>query len=86
MALFGLGLAGCIPAEVASSGASPDSGCVDNINDAVRLFNDVLLSLVDNLNDNFNDAQFTYINFYEFGLSNLTALGMHLVIAFSCLC
>ncbi|XP_034697270.1 GDSL esterase/lipase At1g29670-like [Vitis riparia] len=75
LALFGLGLIGCAPAELASFGPSPGSNCVDAINDAVRLFNTGLVSLIDDLNKNFTDAKFTYINFYEIGSTNLTAFG-----------
>lgn len=84
LALFGLGLIGCAPAELASFGPSPGSNCVDTINDAVRLFNTGLVSLIDDLNKNFSDAKFTYINFYEIGSTNLTAFGMHTASTFPC--
>ncbi|GMH05189.1 hypothetical protein Nepgr_007029 [Nepenthes gracilis] len=62
VALFGLGLIGCTPAEIAIHGATNGSACVDNINAAVLIFNDKLISLVDKLNARHTDANFTYIN------------------------
>lgn len=59
--MFGLGQIGCTPAEVARFNTS-GKPCVDLINDAVKLFNDRLKPLVDNLNTNFTDARFTFIN------------------------
>ncbi|GAB4831512.1 hypothetical protein Ancab_005530 [Ancistrocladus abbreviatus] len=61
VALFGLGFIGCTIAEISMYGASR-SGCVDRINNAVLLFNEKLVSLVDELNGSFSDAKFTYLN------------------------
>ncbi|XP_052203265.1 GDSL esterase/lipase At5g45670-like [Diospyros lotus] len=63
MALIGVGQIGCSPNALAQN--SPDgSSCIPRINYANRLFNDRLKSLVDNLNTNFGDAKFIYINAY----------------------
>lgn len=63
MALIGVGQIGCSPNELAQN--SPDgTTCVEKINSANRLFNDRLKSLVDELNNNFPDGRFIYINAY----------------------
>lgn len=61
--LIGVGQIGCSPNELAQG--SPDgSTCVQKINDANQLFNSRLRSLVDDLNNNNDDAKFIYINAY----------------------
>ncbi|XP_075091117.1 GDSL esterase/lipase At1g29670-like [Nicotiana tabacum] len=62
VALFGLGRIGCIPDELQKHNTRR---CVGSTNDAIQLFNSNLKSLVDNLNTNFPDAKFTYINMYS---------------------
>ncbi|KAJ8545380.1 hypothetical protein K7X08_017963 [Anisodus acutangulus] len=62
VALFGLGQIGCIPAELQKHNTRR---CVGSTNDAIKLFNSKLKSLVDDLNINFPDAKFTYINMYS---------------------
>ncbi|KAH7836473.1 hypothetical protein Vadar_001758 [Vaccinium darrowii] len=63
LALIGVGQIGCSPNELAQN--SPDGRtCVERINSACQLFNNRLKSLVDNLNNNFTDAKFIYINVY----------------------
>ncbi|XP_009757859.1 GDSL esterase/lipase At5g45670-like [Nicotiana sylvestris] len=62
VALFGLGRIGCIPDELQKHNTRR---CVSSTNDAIQLFNSNLKSLVDNLNTNFPDAKFTYINMYS---------------------
>ncbi|KAH7836889.1 hypothetical protein Vadar_007024 [Vaccinium darrowii] len=63
LALIGVGQLGCSPNELAQN--SPDGRtCVQRINSACQLFNNRLKSLVDNLNNNFSDAKFIYINAY----------------------
>ena len=76
MALLGLGRIGCTPAELVSFGPNPGSNCIEKINDAVRLFNTQLVSLVDELTKDFKDAKFTYINVYEFGSADLKDFGI----------
>ncbi|XP_024988198.1 GDSL esterase/lipase At1g29670-like [Cynara cardunculus var. scolymus] len=61
VAVIGLGLIGCTPAEIANFGTD-GKPCVDSINDAVKRFNDRLKPLVDGLNNDNSDARFTYIN------------------------
>ncbi|KAI7752759.1 hypothetical protein M8C21_008908 [Ambrosia artemisiifolia] len=61
IAVFGLGQIGCTPAEITRFGTS-GKPCVEWINDAVKLFNDKLKSLVTELNSNYLDAKFTFIN------------------------
>ncbi|KAL6992333.1 hypothetical protein U1Q18_010439, partial [Sarracenia purpurea var. burkii] len=63
LVLIGVGQIGCSPNALAQN--SPDgSSCVQRINYANRLFNDQLVSLVDDLNNNLSDAKFIYINAY----------------------
>ncbi|PWA77520.1 SGNH hydrolase-type esterase domain-containing protein [Artemisia annua] len=60
VAVFGVGLIGCTPAEIARFGTN--GTCVESINNDVKLFNDRLKPLVDNINSNFSDARYTFIN------------------------
>ncbi|KAL8249418.1 hypothetical protein R6Q59_006286 [Mikania micrantha] len=60
IAVFGLGMLGCAPAEMERF--DTDGKCVDWINDAAMLFNDRLKPLVDELNFCFPNARFTFIN------------------------
>ena len=61
--LIGVGQIGCSPNALAQN--SPDgSSCVEKLNYANRLFNDQLISLVDDFNNNAADAKFIYINGY----------------------
>ena len=66
VALNGLGAIGCIPIVKSSMGTSNGSSCVDRVNQAVQLFNQKLVSLVDQLNSNFSNAKFIYVN--SFGI------------------
>ncbi|KAF8030997.1 hypothetical protein BT93_D0246 [Corymbia citriodora subsp. variegata] len=59
IALFQLGPVGCTPFAVATSGKN---ACVQEMNDAVTIFNNKLRPLVDQLNDAFTDANFTVVN------------------------
>ncbi|KAL4585761.1 hypothetical protein LXL04_010386 [Taraxacum kok-saghyz] len=61
IAVFGLGQIGCTPAEISMFGTD-GRPCVDSINDAVNRLNIRLKPLVDELNSNFSDARFTFIN------------------------
>ncbi|MCD7460145.1 hypothetical protein HAX54_042954 [Datura stramonium] len=62
VALFGLGQIGCIPAELQKHNTRR---CVGSTNNAIQQFNSKLKSLVDDLNTNYPDAKFTYINMYS---------------------
>ncbi|KAK9150749.1 hypothetical protein Syun_009058 [Stephania yunnanensis] len=63
IAVTGLGEIGCSPYELAR-GSSNGVTCVDNINAAVRLFNEKVKSLVDDFNRNLPGAKFILINAY----------------------
>ncbi|GKA31479.1 reverse transcriptase domain-containing protein [Tanacetum coccineum] len=68
--VFGLANIGCSPAQIDRFGTD-GRPCVQKINDAVELFNNRLMPLVDELNNNKTDARFTFINL----ASILTPLG-----------
>lgn len=59
VAIFGLGLIGCAPAVIAMNNATQ---CVDEINQAAKLFNTKLVSLVDDFNAKLRGANYTVIN------------------------
>ncbi|KAK4770828.1 hypothetical protein SAY87_031360 [Trapa incisa] len=63
VALMGVGQIGCSPNELAQQSADGVT-CVQNINDACQIFNNKLRSLVDQINNNFPDAHFIYVNSY----------------------
>ncbi|ESR49601.1 GDSL esterase/lipase [Citrus sinensis] len=65
IAVFGLGLVGCTPGSVAIYGTSNSSMCVDSINMAVQIFNKKLIPLVDELNNNLQDAKFIYVDIFN---------------------
>ncbi|KAH9716365.1 GDSL esterase/lipase [Citrus sinensis] len=65
IAVFGLGLVGCTPGSVAMYGTSNSSMCVDSINMAVQIFNKKLIPLVDELNNNLQDAKFIYVDIFN---------------------
>lgn len=74
MAIFGVGLIGCTPAEIANFGADA-SGCVDRLNAMVQLFNDRIKPLVDGFNSNLIEAKFIYVNTTNISLGDPTAVG-----------
>ncbi|PWA83005.1 SGNH hydrolase-type esterase domain-containing protein [Artemisia annua] len=61
VAVFGLGQIGCAPAEIARFGTN-GKPCVEWINDAVKIFNEKLKSIVNELNNDYPDGKFTFIN------------------------
>ncbi|KAJ0641649.1 putative triacylglycerol lipase [Helianthus annuus] len=61
IAVFGLGVLGCAPAEVMMFGTNGEP-CVESINNATNLFNGKLKPLIDDLNKDLSDARFTFIN------------------------
>ncbi|XP_060676343.1 GDSL esterase/lipase At1g29670-like [Ziziphus jujuba] len=83
LALSRLGLIGCTPYEVATYGTN-GCPCVDNINNAVQLFNARLRSLVDDLNANFTNTKSIYINNYEIQSSTIASSGNLIVRNASC--
>ncbi|KAJ7968806.1 GDSL esterase/lipase [Quillaja saponaria] len=60
-ALVGLGLIGCTPNALFSHKINGTS-CVQEMNTAVVIFNDKLISLIDRLNQELSDAKFIYVN------------------------
>ncbi|KAK1375447.1 GDSL-lipase protein [Heracleum sosnowskyi] len=68
VALYSLLPVGCTPNEIASYGTN-GALCVEKINAQVVLFNNRLRSLVDELNNNFTDAKFVYVNLYDLALA-----------------
>lgn len=46
-------------------GTSSSSVCVDFINMAVQIFNNKLIPLVDELNNNLQDAKFIYVDIFN---------------------
>ncbi|KAK9696882.1 hypothetical protein RND81_08G003100 [Saponaria officinalis] len=59
-AIFGLGMIGCIPAEVEQH--NKKGQCIEEVNDAVKLFNNKLLNLIDYFNSMLSGANFTFID------------------------
>ncbi|KAL2236278.1 GDSL esterase/lipase At5g08460-like [Sesamum indicum] len=59
--LAGIGPLGCIPNQLAT-GLPPPGKCVAYTNDVVGMFNNRLVSLVDQLNSNYNGSIFAYGN------------------------
>lgn len=74
LAIFGLGMIGCAPFEISLYGTNGSrSGCVDDINNAVQLFNTRVTSLVAELNIKLPGSNLTYINNFEIQLSTRAA-------------
>ncbi|XP_030941420.1 GDSL esterase/lipase At1g29670-like [Quercus lobata] len=68
-----LGLLGYTPVELTMCGTN--SSCVNNIFNAVTLFNDRVVTLVNDFNNNLTNARFIYINTTEITLSSSTSQG-----------
>nr|GEX78405.1 SGNH hydrolase-type esterase domain-containing protein [Tanacetum cinerariifolium] len=66
---------GCIPFAV-DTFDTDGKPCVEPINDAVKLYNDRLRPLIDELNTNYSDARFTFINMTR--ISSLRGANMSL--------
>ena len=73
VALFGLGLLGYTPIELTMCGTN--SSCMNNIFNAVTLFNDRVITLVNDFNNNLTNAKFIHINTIEITLSSSTSQG-----------
>ncbi|GMI81094.1 hypothetical protein like AT1G29660 [Hibiscus trionum] len=83
LALFGVGSIGCTPNAMAIHGTDGStSTCVEKLNSAAQLFNQRLISLVDELNTNLTDAKFTYLN--PSGISSTNSLGFTVANASCC--
>ncbi|PWA74208.1 SGNH hydrolase-type esterase domain-containing protein [Artemisia annua] len=66
---------GCIPIVVGTFDTE-GKPCVESFNDAAKLYNDKLKPLIDDLNTNYSDARFTFINMTR--ISSLQGAGMSL--------
>ncbi|KAL1555940.1 GDSL esterase/lipase-like protein [Salvia divinorum] len=84
VAVFGVGLIGCIPQEISLYPITNGSPCVDSINIAAGLFNDRLVSLINDLNTNLPNAQFTYINVTSIALGGPSLIGVKVLDAPCC--
>ncbi|KAK8615056.1 hypothetical protein V6N13_068842 [Hibiscus sabdariffa] len=73
--VYGIGEIGCTPYAI-SMYRTNRSGCVSKLNKGATLFNNRLKPLIHQLNNNLNDAKFTYL--YPSGGPDLATLG-HLV-------
>ncbi|XP_050367382.1 GDSL esterase/lipase At1g29670-like [Argentina anserina] len=71
--LVGVGIIGCTPTAI--SAGKNGSACLDIMNSAAQQFNQKLVSLVDQLNKNFTDAKFIYINSFGMGTGDPAAAG-----------
>ncbi|XWS70963.1 hypothetical protein CRYUN_Cryun03dG0096000 [Craigia yunnanensis] len=81
LALFGIGSIGCTPKAIAEYGTN-GSACVEKLNNAAQLFNERLISLVDELNSNPTNAKFTYLN--PSGTNTANSLGFTVTNASCC--
>lgn len=83
VAVMGLLPLGCLPQTLSLFPANATTGCVEGINDAVKLFNTKLISLVQRLNANLQGAEFTYLNLYKYYSEDFeTVLGKNIEINF----
>lgn len=62
MAIWGLGQLGCEPSQVLEAKPKTPSGCVDDINKMISLFDNSLPKLVDDLSKTLPEAHFVYVN------------------------
>ncbi|KAL2475134.1 GDSL esterase/lipase [Abeliophyllum distichum] len=85
IAIFGVGLIGCLPRVLAMYPPTNGSTCVDSINGAVQLFNNMLKSLVDDLNNDLPNAKFIYINTTSISSGDPSALGIKVANASCCI-
>ncbi|WOG89720.1 hypothetical protein DCAR_0208958 [Daucus carota subsp. sativus] len=83
--LYSLLPIGCAPNEIAKYGTN-GALCVENINAQVMLFNSRLRSLVDELNSNFKDANFVYVNLFDLALSAISNPGLFGFKVTNCAC
>ncbi|XP_021825599.1 GDSL esterase/lipase At1g29660-like [Prunus avium] len=83
VSLVGLGLIGCTPDAIKTYGTN-GSSCVEKLNNASQQFNQKLVALVDELNTNFTDSKFIYVNSYEMGSGDPTLVGFKVLDAGCC--
>ncbi|KAL3643568.1 hypothetical protein CASFOL_014383 [Castilleja foliolosa] len=60
IAVSGLGKLGCLPHEIATYGNSDAPACVETSNDVVGIFNEFLVLLLKDLNNQLTDAKFVF--------------------------
>lgn len=63
MVLVGIGPLGCIPSQL--SMVSDDNGCVERVNNLVRLMNDRLIKLSNSLSASLPGSFFVYQDVYR---------------------
>lgn len=83
VALSGLGPIGCTPDAIASQGTKGKL-CVMEVNNAVRIFNEKLMQLVDQLNETFKDAKFICLDNFGLLLQQIASLGTNFQITACC--
>lgn len=66
VAIMGLAPLGCLPQSLSLYPVNVTTGCAEVINDAVKIFNTKLVSLINRLNANLPGAEFTYLNLYKY--------------------
>ncbi|KAL6198244.1 hypothetical protein ACLB2K_028036 [Fragaria x ananassa] len=70
--LVGLGLIGCTPNAISKANGT---ACVDELNSAAQIFNQKLVSLVNQLNTNLTNAKFIYVNSTGMSSGDPTSVG-----------
>ena len=70
--MVGLGLIGCTPNAISKANGT---ACVDELNSAAQLFNQKLVSLVNQLNTNLTNAKFIYVNSTGMSSEDPTSVG-----------
>ncbi|GFQ02724.1 GDSL esterase/lipase at1g29670 [Phtheirospermum japonicum] len=83
VAFSGVGALGCIP-QVLANFPTNGFGCVDFINDGIQLYNNRLTPLVDSLNRDLPDAQFTYLNIANISKGAPPLIGIKIINAPCC--
>ncbi|EOY27871.1 hypothetical protein QUC31_012715 [Theobroma cacao] len=83
VALGGLGPMGCTPDAVASH-ETYGKLCVEEMNNAVRIFNDKLKQLVDELHEKFKDAKFIFLDNFGGLIKHISILGTNYKITGCC--
>jgi len=64
--VFGLIRVGCMPSNIQQyPNELDDSSCAYRLNDDVKIFNSLLQTMLEELNEKHKDAVFTYINSYD---------------------
>ncbi|KAL6197323.1 hypothetical protein ACLB2K_032932 [Fragaria x ananassa] len=80
--LVGLGLIGCTPNAISKANGT---ACVDELNSAAQIFNQKLVSLVNQLNTNLTNAKFIYVNSTGMSSGDPTSVGFKVLNVGCCL-